>query len=342
MKQNPFDKDDVRPVRLLRDTIKNLHILYNAQYETGISYQQFSSLVPFTVITPKPNDWGTSLCKTCLNPELKLERLAEVTNFHYTGIPENYDDQSYETLIASILSSKLRNGCDHDKLEFVEWIKTSDETGKKRASRKVLTTKSFKKFKKLILDELMSLKVHKYRIHMQYKAFKAARIAADENQSVATLQIDWSENCSMKQSREEKSAYYSDHQVSIHTMYCWYQNQPQSYAVLSDFTEHKASACLVSLQPIIADLKSRSVKSINIVSDSPTSQYRNKTMFYLMKKLCKENEIDCNWIYLEAGHGKGTPDRIGAVVKKAVRSMMDFTPSAPIYTVQDLMNKNLQ
>ena len=32
---------------------------------------------PANVVKPKPEDWGPSLCKVCLNPELKVEALKE-------------------------------------------------------------------------------------------------------------------------------------------------------------------------------------------------------------------------------------------------------------------------
>ena len=55
---------------------------------------------------------------------------------------------------------------------------------------------------------------------MQFRRFKAARKEAI-NSDVITIHIDWSENVSMTKSREEKSAYYNDAQISIHVMYAW-------------------------------------------------------------------------------------------------------------------------
>ena len=36
--------------------------------------------------------------------------------------------------------------------------------------------------------------------------------------------------------------------------------------------------------------------------------------------------IDLKWIYLESGHGRGIPDRIGATVKKAIKDLLLFHP----------------
>ena len=37
--------------------------------------RNFCRYVPEQIKKPKPQDWGTSLCKICLNPELKVEGL---------------------------------------------------------------------------------------------------------------------------------------------------------------------------------------------------------------------------------------------------------------------------
>ena len=49
-------------------------ILTNVQ-EVECSYTQFCCNVPQETIEPKPEDWGTWLCMSCLNPEMKLEAI---------------------------------------------------------------------------------------------------------------------------------------------------------------------------------------------------------------------------------------------------------------------------
>ena len=39
------------------------------------------------------------------------------------------------------------------------------------------------------------------------------------------------------------------------------------------------------------------VDKLYFVSDSPTSQYRNKKMMFLMKQWAKNNKIDVYWIF---------------------------------------------
>lgn len=54
-----------------------------------------------------------------------------------------------------------------------------------------------------------------------------------------------------------------------------------------------------------------------IISDSPSSQYRNRGTLYLAKELCRIHGISSlEWLYTESGHGKSAADGIGAAVKR--------------------------
>jgi hypothetical protein len=55
---------------------------------------------------------------------------------------------------------------------------------------------------------------------------------------------------------------------------------------------------------------------IVIVSDSPSSQYRNRFTLFLMNTLCNASSWEWEWIYSEAGHGKGAADGVGAAIKR--------------------------
>ena len=68
------------------------------------------------------------------------------------------------------------------------------------------------------------------------------------------MQIDWSENLKLRQSQEEKSAYYFDNQISLHALYLWTQEKKQSIASLNDCTDHKAAAVVTSLKEILSNL----------------------------------------------------------------------------------------
>ena len=186
------------------------------------------------------------------------------------------------------------------------------------------------------------MKDHLVHVHSQYIAFKVAQEEAEQNRNVATIQVDWSKNRKLTQCGEEKGAYnYEDH-VSLHPIYIWHAKDQFSKVAMGNTTSHTAPAVMSSLLPLLIELEMSGVKHVNVISDSPTSQCRNKGMFWLVKTFCKEFSITVKWIYLESGHGKGIPDGIGATAKKAIENLMLSNPSIPVYSVENLLKNGLQ
>lgn len=69
-----------------------------------------------------------------------------------------------------------------------------------------------------------------------------------------------------------------------------------------------------------------SYETVHFLSDSPSSQYRNKFIFYLITKFqdMNQNISKVTWNYQESGHGKGAPDGIGAVVKRTADNFVKY------------------
>ena len=72
MVPHPFEKGEKVPARYRLGTIKMLHVSFEAETGVKCSLECFRQNIPFNLICPKPNDWGTSLCVRCINPEMKL------------------------------------------------------------------------------------------------------------------------------------------------------------------------------------------------------------------------------------------------------------------------------
>ena len=90
-----------------------------------------------------------------------------------------------------------------------------------------------------------------------------------------------------------------------------------SLCVVSDDKTHDAGAILAILDVTTSYLKKKhpEVQVVHYVSDSPSNQYRNISMFSV---ICQHKELfglDCTWLYFEAGHGKGPCDGVGAAAK---------------------------
>ena len=75
-------------------------------------------------------------------------------------------------------------------------------------------------------------------------------------------------------------------------------------------------AFMKKLVPAIKNLKP-GIRKINVVTDSPVSQYRNKSVVKIIASSQKELGVEMGWDFLEAGHGKGPCDGVGGSIKQS-------------------------
>ena len=80
VKKTQNDPDEEMPLRHRLSSLPSLHKKFVAESSHDCSYSYFSRHCPCYVEKPSPNDWGNCLCRTCLNPEIKLEALANILN----------------------------------------------------------------------------------------------------------------------------------------------------------------------------------------------------------------------------------------------------------------------
>lgn len=139
-----------------------------------------------------------------------------------------------------------------------------------KISRKVPLSLKFARFRKVLAEELQQLKDHLKRAHLQYETFKLAIEEAVSKPNVVTMQLEWSENERIIQSREEKPAYYHEDQISIHPMYIRSHERKYSRAALSDCTDHKAGVVFTSIiEPVLNDFMKEEQNIVKISSQIP-------------------------------------------------------------------------
>jgi len=105
--------------------------------------------------------------------------------------------------------------------------------------------------------------------------------------------------------------YYND--VASNSIKC------VSFCTTSESLRHDAAAIWAHLQPILQLIKNvvPSIKNILFQSDGPTTQYKNKTNFYLFHHFCNKLQIEtASWNFSTPGHGKSSADATGGTVKK--------------------------
>ena len=111
-----------------------------------------------------------------------------------------------------------------------------------------------------------------------------------------------------------QSAFFADTQVSLHTGYAWTKEEQFGFCSLSNSGDHKAEAVHAALQPIVEYFATRGVRKLWVCSDSPISQYRNSKNCWLLQLTARQFNIDIDWVWTEAGHGKSPCDGIGGIV----------------------------
>ena len=115
--------------------------------------------------------------------------------------------------------------------------------------------------------------------------------------------------------------------VTLHTQVVYYPKTSGpshlSDVGVSNVLSHNAITVTTMLRKLIPAIQEEypSLNTVHYLTDSPTSQYRNKTIFNLLS--IHENEfggVKARWDYLEAGHGKGQCDGLGASVTRGPRA----------------------
>ena len=91
---------------------------------------------------------------------------------------------------------------------------------------------------------------------------------------------------------------------SSHKSFVFSSNESRNDAILSTLT----GKLVPLLKEVVPDLE-----MVHYWTDSPTSQYRNCTIFKIINK--KYFGVTASWNFMEAGHGKGPCDSIGGVAK---------------------------
>ena len=101
-----------------------------------------------------------------------------------------------------------------------------------------------------------------------------------------------SKNSELFQTKQEKSLCYKSASGSVNTRILYEKGIVISLGTISDDKSQKALATVASITEMLKFTKLTVVDKLFIVSDIPTSQYRNKQMMFSMKPWTKNNKID--------------------------------------------------
>ena len=120
----------------------------------------------------------------------------------------------------------------------------------------------------------------------------------------------FAEDYRCRSQQEVQSVYWSPEQATIYPVVFYYKKGGKllhkSMVVNSDKPKHDAGTIFAVLQKTISYVKSN-VEGLDQVyhwTDSPTSQYRNKTIFSIVGRHEEHSDAKAAWNCFETGHGK--------------------------------------
>ena len=123
--------------------------------------------------------------------------------------------------------------------------------------------------------------------------------------------------------REVQSGHWSHGQATLFTTHIWSgqsSNDKMGMVIVSSNLTHTKYSIFVFMQYIFQYLKEHFplVKTVNVFSDGPSSQFKQKYLFSNLSTWQEEFDIELKWNFFATSHGKGVVDGIGGSVKRAV------------------------
>ncbi|MEW8542103.1 MAG: hypothetical protein AB2693_01095 [Candidatus Thiodiazotropha sp.] len=212
--------------------------------------------------------------------------------------------------------SKLHEGT----VKFQEWKRVKCRDGKERmkVTDSELVKQEFIKTMKTTHNDFI---IHVDRVKQQYSSIKKMKEKLVPGHAI--VQMDFAENYSCESMEEVQSAYWNNTMVTLHPAIVYYKSedgmlQHISTVFVSEILSHNSAMVYAIIKELMSQISRRipDLKYIHFWTDSPLSQYRNKTVFDLVCNFEKLFGLHASWHYFEAGHGKGPCDGIGGTTKR--------------------------
>lgn len=326
--------------RYLNGTLKDLRSKF-AKSKLNVSLALFCKLRPAWIVKASVSSRDTCLCQRHENLQLLITKL------HFLKIIK--ENTTYEVVNNLTCDSKARNEkcykrqcgkCEYNNIcysvfnseeltDYQEWVSEKEERisskTKKGITVKVVTKKKIacttlelvNKFQGLLETFLL----HEMNIVYQFKAIKDLKSKLSTKDLL--LNIDFSENFLCKYSSEIQSVHFgaSRTQIALHTGVAYSKDFKEAFATMSPVLDHNAAAIMAHLKPILEHLITLrpEVEHLYFLSDSVSSQYRNKSVFFLMATRIPQlfpQLKSVTWNYSESGHGKNAADGVGGTLKR--------------------------
>ena len=319
--------------RIMTKSMLRLHVIFTAeQPQCKMSYSLFCRLRPFYIVPPTNKDRETCLCRLHENGRMVVERMVKA-NLLPAGISTIEDavshavcpqpqQQCYERSCTKCANNAKDVSSDcTDTITWFQWATLKEKRVIKNKTvviQRTLKTRIDGTITQLCESYqaiLPKLCWHLMVLKQQWCAYQYIKDTGE-----CTIIVDFSENYTTQQNRAVQSAHFgaSNNQPTLHTGVVYTRGATSSFCSISDCTRHDPAAICAHMEPVINWVKEENpgIRSIDMWSDGPVTQCRNKKHFLLFSQM-KEYVNYSTWSFFEAGHGKGAVDAIGGVIKRA-------------------------
>jgi hypothetical protein len=230
------------------------------------------------------------------------------------------DISSYACMTGSCSTCNIESGFDRLTQQWrlalcEEQLKASHRYEQWVNCNKEIAYGDFDHIVSLIKSKISHFRQHTFIKRQQSDCFKFYKVISN----TLVLQIDFSENYSMKFQDEVQAMHWINDQLTIFTCVSW-GSSIQSFAVVSDDLRHDKDQVLIYLERILNEVEAigDQYSEIVIFSDGAVSQFKNKFIVAAMRFLSRKILKVIRWEYFATSHGKGAVDGIGGKVKRIV------------------------
>lgn len=300
--------------RVFTDYLANLHQKFLAENPTAqLSLTSFQRIRPKYILNTSFISRSSCLCTKHQNMALILKSL------HRKGLDVPKNPEEFVSKEASL--EDIADALTCTEVVYSQWKRvTIEDKGQKKIITKIVEVHKTKEdFMHHLNDQHSEFKAHVTRMKNQYAQIRALKQSLPPNHAV--IHMDFAENYNCKSVEEVQSAYWSQSFVTLHpaVIYTGVNGaHHNSYVYISDDLNHNSTAVITFVKDLVGKVKeiNPDTECIHYWTDSPTSQYRNKTIFYLIANHHQLFQVRAQWNYFEAGHGKGPCDGIGGCTKR--------------------------
>ena len=315
-------------------TLNQLYEKFTKEHpEVKSSRSMFYRSKPFYIFPATPREMEGCLCQNCLNPHVLYQTLRKnmshlplsLSEYLATFISCQKDkDINFHTL--ECINGSCENQCtiinelgssDVDWEKLVSYYqfepvteKFYDREGKEKFYKRVARTDykdvKLKRVYELLMESSKSYLIHRY--HTLSDKVYWNRYLGSVNQPI--IWMDYSMNIKLTEKNQAQSAHYSGRQQTLHDSLI--QQPDGSFFFiyhLSDDTNHDS----VMTGKIIEDNLLKHPEVIEngrliLRSDNCSTQYKSRYVFKMLLVLAKRYGIRIDWMFGEAGHGRGLID----------------------------------